>query len=71
MKPDDVLDHYGSVDKAAEELGVSIGAIYQWRTAGTIPPLRQSDIEVRSGYLLLSDYTKQRRRCRVQDQEVE
>lgn len=60
MKPDDLITHYGTVEKAASAVGVTIGAVYQWLQSGEIPPMRQSDIEVRSGYQLLSDFTLQR-----------
>ena len=60
MKPDELITHYGSVEKAADAIGVTIGAVYQWLASGEIPKLRQSDIEVKSGYALLSDFTKQR-----------
>lgn len=62
MKPDELISHFGSVKKAALGVGVSLGAVYQWIEAGEIPPMRQSDIEVRTGYKLLSDFTAQRHR---------
>ncbi|HHU8887843.1 TPA: Cro/CI family transcriptional regulator, partial [Escherichia coli] len=41
-------------------VGVTPGAVYQWLTAGEIPSLRQSDIEVRTAYKLKSDFTTRR-----------
>lgn len=60
MKPDDLITHFGSVEKAAAAVGVTIGAVYQWIAAGEVPPMRQSDIEVKTAYKLLSDFTIQR-----------
>ena len=58
MKPEELIRHFGSVEKAAA--GVTPGAVYQWLTAGEIPSLRQSDIEVRTAYKLKSDFTTRR-----------
>ncbi|MFO5701734.1 Cro/CI family transcriptional regulator [Klebsiella pneumoniae] len=52
--------HFGDVEKAAAGVGVTPGAVYQWLAAGEIPPLRQSDIEVRTAYKLKSDFTVKR-----------
>lgn len=60
MKPEELVRHFGDVEKAAEGVGVTPGAVYQWLQAGEIPPLRQSDIEVRTAYKLKSDFTSQR-----------
>ncbi|WP_275387319.1 Cro/CI family transcriptional regulator [Xenorhabdus bovienii] len=60
MKPYDLIAYYGDVTRAAKSLGVTPGAIYQWLESGTIPKLRQSDIEVRTGYQLKSDFTMKR-----------
>lgn len=60
MKPDELIRHFGDVEKAAEGVGVTPTAVYQWLQAGKIPRLRQSDIEVRTAYKLKSDFTSQR-----------
>ncbi|HCN4361632.1 TPA: hypothetical protein N6U10_003651 [Escherichia coli] len=62
MKPEELIRHFGSVEKAAAAAGVGVtpGAVYQWLTAGEIPSLRQSDIEVRTAYKLKSDFTTRR-----------
>ncbi|AAC19071.1 TPA: Cro/Cl family transcriptional regulator [Enterobacter hormaechei subsp. hoffmannii] len=60
MKPEELVRHFGDVEKAAVGVGVTPGAVYQWLQAGEIPPLRQSDIEVRTAYKLKSDFTSQR-----------
>ncbi|WP_112039499.1 Cro/CI family transcriptional regulator [Escherichia coli] len=60
MKPEELIRHFGSVEKAAAGVGVTLGAVYQWLTAGEIPSLRQSDIEVRTAYKLKSDFTTRR-----------
>lgn len=63
MKPEELLRYFGGdPKKAAASIGVSLGAIYQWQSAGEIPLMRQSDIEVRTAYKLKSDYTLQRER---------
>lgn len=60
MKPEELIRHFGDVEKAAQGVGVTPGAVYQWLAAGDIPPLRQSDIEVRTAYKLKSDFTVHR-----------
>ncbi|WP_117250224.1 Cro/CI family transcriptional regulator [Klebsiella pneumoniae] len=60
MKPEELIRHFGDVEKAAAGVGVTPGAVYQWLAAGEIPPLRQSDIEVRTAYKLKSDFTVER-----------
>ena len=60
MKPKDLITHFVSVEKAAAAIGVTVGAIYQWLAAGEVPAMRQSDIEVKTAYRLLSNFTKQR-----------
>ncbi|UGG04024.1 Cro/CI family transcriptional regulator (plasmid) [Escherichia coli] len=48
MKPEELIRHFGSVEKAAAGVRCNTpGAVYQWLTPGEIPSLRQSDIEVR------------------------
>ncbi|WP_117096986.1 Cro/CI family transcriptional regulator, partial [Klebsiella pneumoniae] len=59
-KPEELIRHFGDVGKAAAGVGVTPGAVYQWLAAGEIPPLRQSDIEVRTAYKLKSDFTVKR-----------
>ena len=54
MKPEELIRHFGDVEKAAAGVGVTPGAV------GEIPPLRQSDIEVRTAYKLKSDFTVKR-----------
>ncbi len=61
MKPDELITYYGTVEKAAAALGVTIDAVYKWLKAGVIPAMRQSDIEVKSDRALLSDFTLKRR----------
>ncbi|HCM8066936.1 TPA: Cro/Cl family transcriptional regulator [Klebsiella pneumoniae] len=60
MKPEELIRHFGDVEKVAAGVGVTPGAVYQWLAAGEIPPLRQSDIEVRTAYKLKSDFTVKR-----------
>ena len=60
MKPEELIRPFGDVEKAAAGVGVTPGAVYQWLAAGEIPPLRQSDIEVRTAYKLKSDFTVKR-----------
>lgn len=44
MDPNKVVEHWGSVNAAAEALGVTDKAIYQWITAKRVPRLRQFQI---------------------------
>jgi transcriptional repressor of cell division inhibition gene dicB len=44
MNIDKVLDHFGGTAEACQALGVTKGAISQWRKDG-IPELRQFQIE--------------------------
>lgn len=60
MDMKELIQHFGSVSDAADALEVSVQAVYQWEKAGAIPPLRQSDIEVRTAYQLKSDFTARR-----------
>jgi hypothetical protein len=60
MKINQLISHFGTPDKAAKGLNVSVQAVYQWMQADQIPVLRQSDIEVRTGYELKSEFTLQR-----------
>ena len=46
MTVTELIRHYGSGPKAAAAMGLeSASALYQWRRAGRIPPLRQVQIE--------------------------
>jgi hypothetical protein len=60
MTPMDVVEYYGSIKNAAEKLGLTVDSIYKWFDAKCVPPLRQSDIEVRTAYSLKSDFTLRR-----------
>lgn len=60
MEMKELIKHFGTVSKAAIALEISVQAIYQWEKAGEIPRLRQSDIEVRTAYILKSDFTQKR-----------
>jgi len=45
MDPQAVIDHFGSITKAAEALGVKYQAVHNWRQAGKVPPVRQWQIQ--------------------------
>jgi hypothetical protein len=47
MHPQQIIDHYGagSVSKAAERLGLSRQALYNWLDAGVVPQNWQSWFE--------------------------
>lgn len=44
MKKQDVIDHFGSVQLAAEALGMTHQAIYAW--GDNVPPSRQAHVEL-------------------------
>lgn len=61
MTPQELLNHYGGkVKNVALALNISVGRIYHWLDAGSIPHQRQCQIEVETGYELLSDFTTKR-----------
>jgi len=62
MDAKELIQHFGTVSNAATALEVSVQAIYNWEREGAIPPLRQSDIEVRTSYKLKSEFTSNRLR---------
>jgi len=44
MDPKTIVEHWGSVEAARKELGVTNKAIYQWLAAGKVPKMRQYQI---------------------------
>lgn len=57
MNAEQLIEHYGgSIEETAKAHKVTIDAVYKWRHAG-INHARQCQIEVETGYALLSDYT--------------
>lgn len=55
MTPKDVISHYGSVRKTADELNIKYATVWNWQKTGRIPPQRQYEIQVRTGGLLQAD----------------
>lgn len=49
MKPRDVIEFYGTQQKAADALGCRQQSVQKWLKAGFIPPLRQFQIEALTG----------------------
>lgn len=45
MKPIDVIEYFGSQEKAAKALGMKQPNISKWLTRGVVPELRQYQIE--------------------------
>ena len=61
MNVKQLLDyHGGDIKRAAKAHDVTIDAIYKWRRENKISHARQCQIEVETGYDLLSDYTERR-----------
>ncbi|KAB0476547.1 Cro/Cl family transcriptional regulator [Vibrio chagasii] len=60
MNKTEVIEHFGSKSKAAVALNMSKQAIGQW--GGSVPELRQYQIEVITNGRLKSDFTKKRLR---------
>lgn len=61
MNAKHLLDYYGGdIKKAAQAHGVTIDAIYKWRKENKISHPRQCQIEVETGYALLSEFTERR-----------
>lgn len=70
MTPQELLNHYGGkVKNVAQALNISVGGVYHWLNAGLIPHQRQCQIEVESGYKLLSDFTAKRLASRSTDRQ--
>ena len=45
MTYDEVLEHYGTVIRASQKLGITHQAIYAWKKAGYIPRRAQKHIQ--------------------------
>lgn len=45
MKPLEVIEYFGSQDKAAKALSISQPALSKWVKSGEVPKLRQYQIE--------------------------
>jgi len=64
MNIDLISKHFGGDIAMARAIGVTVGAISQWRTAGSIPRLRQYQIEViTAGLFQASSNGKKRKRA--------
>lgn len=49
MTPNQVIDHFGSVAKASQGLGMTRQIIYLWRRQDRVPPLAQKYISALTG----------------------
>ena len=59
MSPQQVVEHFGgSIKTAANNLGVTEMAIRKWIKAGSVPKLRQFELQVRTGGILQVDYER-------------
>lgn len=45
MKPNEIINHYGSPVKAAYKIGVSLQAVHNWINNGKVPRLSQLAIQ--------------------------
>jgi len=55
MKPQQVVDHYGSVRRTAAELGITRAAVQKWVKKGRVPADRQLMIEEMTSRKLRAD----------------
>lgn len=46
MTIEQAIEHFGSVTKLAEALGVTRQTVYNWRRSGEFPKLRQMQTEL-------------------------
>ena len=60
MTPKQVTKHYGTAERAASKLGVSIHAVYQWTKRKRVPPLRQAQIQIATRGRLRADHNKEK-----------
>jgi len=59
VTPDQVVKHFGgSIKTAATNIGVTEMAIRKWIKAGSVPKLRQFELQVRTGGILQVDYER-------------
>ena len=59
MSPQQVVEHFGgSIKTAATNIGVTEMAIRKWIKAGSVPKLRQFELQVRTGGILQVDYER-------------
>ena len=55
MTPTQVVNHYGTISKAARELGVTYQAVQHWVKTNEIPEVRQWAIQAKTGGELMAD----------------
>lgn len=55
MTPEQVFQHYGSIAKTADTLGIRYATAWNWKKTGRVPPQRQYEIEVRTGGVLQAE----------------
>lgn len=55
MTPNELIQHYGTQQKAATAIGVTQGAVSQWVSAGGVPWDRQLQVEHMTGGALKHD----------------
>ena len=62
MRYKDVTEHFGSVQAAAEALGVRRQTVYAWKYRKRIPELTQAMIQLRTGGRLTAELRERRRK---------
>lgn len=55
MTIDQALQHFGGIPKLARALGVAPASVYDWLNAGSVPEVRQYQIELATRGALKAD----------------
>jgi hypothetical protein len=55
MKPQDLIDYFGNMNRVAKALGVSLPSVCKWVELGEVPELRQYQAQLATGGALLAD----------------
>ena len=56
MKKTEVVAHFGTLKAVADALGITIGAVWQWKE--DLPVGRQAEIELVTGGTLKADFPR-------------
>lgn len=63
MTPNAVIEHFGSITKTAQALGIKPPSVCEWLTRGRVPEVRQYQIEQATGGMLRAERPALRERC--------